>query len=264
MKALLSAEGRAALATMMSGRPLLAFDFDGTLAPIVARPDEARVPLPVSRRLARLAKRVPLAVITGRAVDDVMPRLGFEAHFVIGNHGIEDPTIGLGGRWVDSLDPLREILQSRRQELASAHVVVEDKRHSIALHYRLAPDQSLARRCIRALLAKGAGDVEVQPGKCVVNVMAATAPDKGDALLSLAQRGGADGGLFIGDDVNDEAAFDKAPEGWVTARIGPPRARTHAAYHLESTSQLPTVLQYLLDASTPGASVDAEAARRRT
>ena len=55
-------------------RPLLAFDFDGTLAPIVARPDDARVPDAVSRCLAELAATLPIAIITGRSVADVRAR----------------------------------------------------------------------------------------------------------------------------------------------------------------------------------------------
>ena len=78
MRHLLSARGEAALAALMRRRPLLAFDFDGTLAPIVARPEDARVPAAVAARLAVLALRLPVAIVTGRAIGDVRHRLGFE------------------------------------------------------------------------------------------------------------------------------------------------------------------------------------------
>ena len=91
MKHLFTTEGEIALQAVMRLRPLLAFDFDGTLAPIVARPDEARVAEAVSRGLAALARDLPVAIITGRSVADVRPRLGFAPHYVIGNHGAEDP-----------------------------------------------------------------------------------------------------------------------------------------------------------------------------
>src|SRR5690242_16341081 len=90
MRHLFSTEGEQALEAVMRQRPLLAFDFDGTLAPIVARPDEAHVPLEVSHGLAELAQALPVAVITGRSVADVRPRLGFEPRYVVGNHGAED------------------------------------------------------------------------------------------------------------------------------------------------------------------------------
>ena len=83
MKHLFTPGGERALQAVMQLRPLLAFDFDGTLAPIVARPDEARVAEAVSHGLAKLARDLPVAIITGRSVADVRPRLGFAPHFVI-------------------------------------------------------------------------------------------------------------------------------------------------------------------------------------
>ena len=65
MKRLFTPEGETALADTMRRQPLLAFDFDGTLAPIVARPDDARVPPAVAHRLQRLASRLPVAIVSG-------------------------------------------------------------------------------------------------------------------------------------------------------------------------------------------------------
>jgi trehalose 6-phosphate phosphatase len=252
MRSLLGIEGRSTLAALIARRPLLAFDFDGTLAPIVARPEEAHVPLPVAKRLGSLAEYLPVAVITGRAVDDVLPHLRFTAQYVVGNHGIEDPTEGLGGRWIEVLEPFRKELELQRVDLAAAGIVVEDKRQSIALHYRLASDHALALHRISKLMEQVRSPaLAIQHGDCVFNVMASAAPDKGDALQSLVQRSGCDCGLFVGDDDNDEAAFAKAPVGWITVRVGPKQARTRAAYFLDGPSQLPALLQFLLDGLTP-------------
>ena len=87
MRHLFSADGEAALVVTMARRPLLAFDFDGTLAPIVARPDDARVPPAVERRLERLSRVLPLAIVSGRRVDDVRARLSFTPRYIVGNHG---------------------------------------------------------------------------------------------------------------------------------------------------------------------------------
>ncbi len=249
MKPLLGAEGRQAVAALMRGRPLLAFDFDGTLAPIVARPDDARIPLPVARRLAQLARRWPVAVVTGRAVADVRDRLGFEPRHVVGNHGIEDPSREAPAHWVGALDPLRRRLNQRRAELDALGIRAEDKRFSLALHYRLAHDEARARAMIDELLQSPDPGLSVEGGKCVVNVMAEGAPDKGDTVLALVERSGADAALFIGDDDNDESVFRKARPGWVTVRMGPDLARTEAAYYLDGPSQMPALLQMLLDAA---------------
>ena len=94
MRHLFSIEGEQALESVMRQRPLLAFDFDGTLAPIVARPDQAHVPDAVAHGLAELSRALPVAVVTGRSVADVRARLGFQPRWVIGNHGAEDPDVG--------------------------------------------------------------------------------------------------------------------------------------------------------------------------
>ncbi|MHB1123527.1 MAG: trehalose-phosphatase [Ramlibacter sp.] len=134
-----------ALAAVLRRSPLLAFDFDGTLTPIVATPDQARISQAVSGKLQRLARRLPVAIVTGRRVDDVRPRLGFQPHFVIGNHGAEmdeaDVAHGAG-----ALQEVRGELERREVELARAGIMVEDKGLSLALHYRLSrrPDEALA------------------------------------------------------------------------------------------------------------------------
>src|SRR4051794_5660589 len=210
MKHLFTSEGEDALQAVMRLRPLLAFDFDGTLAPIVAHPDEARVAEAVSRGLAALARDLPVAIITGRSVADVRPRLGFEPHFVIGNHGAEDPGEPQAPRGSLALDALRERIAAHAGQLAGAGVTVEDKRFSIALHYRLAADAGAALVCIEALLQGIEPALRRFGGKCVVNVLAEGLPDKGDALAALVARSQTEAAVFVGDDVNDEAVFLRA------------------------------------------------------
>jgi len=140
-QALTGPEGDAALQQLMTRCPLLAFDLDGTLAPIVSRPGDARVPQALAHRLARLARLRPVVVVTGRRVADARGRLGFEPAALIGSHGAEDEQDqAASARFRAVLDPLRDHLQHQRQSLESAGVQVEDKGQSIALHYRLAAD----------------------------------------------------------------------------------------------------------------------------
>ena len=243
---LFTPEGEQALQAVMRLRPLLAFDFDGTLAPIVARPDEARVPEPVSSGLAELARDLPVAIITGRSVADVRPRLGFEPRYVIGNHGAEDPLEPRPAPRSDVLDPLRRRIAAHASALAAAGVSVEDKRFSLALHYRLAPDAGAALVCIEALLQGMEPTLRRFGGKCVVNVLAADLPDKGDALAALLQRTGAAAAVFAGDDVNDEAVFVRAEPPSLTIRIGADDPHSRAMYFLDSDGQLALVLQRML------------------
>lgn len=246
MKNFWSAEGTAALDQLVKGKPLLAFDFDGTLAPIVARPDDARVPTAVSQRLALLATRFPVAIITGRSIDDVRPRLGFQPRHIVGNHGaqIEQPS---GAPTSDSLERLRAALQAHSAALKSAQVQVEDKGYSLALHYRLAHDRQLAVAVIEQLLQPLDTGLRRFGGKCVENIVAADAPDKGDAVVALLRASGTQALLFVGDDLNDEAVFVRKQSGWVTVRIGNDAPHSSARFFLRSQAELVHLLQTLLE-----------------
>ena len=251
MRHLLTPEGERALQAVMRLRPLLAFDFDGTLAPIVARPDEAKVPESVSRGLAELARDLPVAIITGRSVADVRTRLGFEPQYVIGNHGAEDPNLPRQAQDSQPLDALRQRIASHADDLAAAGVSVEDKRLSLALHYRLARDPGAALVSIEALLQGIEPSLKRFGGKCVVNVLAAGLPDKGDALAALVRRANVAAAVFVGDDVNDEAVFMRAEPPSLTIRIGDDDPLSKAMYFLDSDAQLALVLQRMLTMRAP-------------
>lgn len=245
LRPLLTPRGLAVLAETMRARPLLAFDFDGTLAPIVDRPDDARVPPPVAERLAALAVHLPVAVVTGRAVADVRARLGFEPHHVVGNHGAEDDAADLAPL-TRALDPLRERMGTQAAALASAGVLVEDKGLSIALHYRTAHHPEVARAAIDALTAALPPTLHVFGGKMVVNAMARHAPDKADAVRRLQQRSGAGSVFYAGDDANDEPVFTAAPPPWLTVRVGRGDGRSHARFYVRDTAEMAQVLDRML------------------
>ena len=125
---------------MLRRRPLLAFDFDGTLAPIVARPDDARISAAVAARLAALAARLagghrdrPRGRGRAWTTWDSSPR------FMVGNHGAEDELDPAGAAVARRCAGCgcAEPAGARGGRLAAAGVLVEDKGQSIALHYRL-------------------------------------------------------------------------------------------------------------------------------
>jgi len=248
MRHLFSIEGEQALESVMKQHPLLAFDFDGTLAPIVERPDQAVVPHDVSEGLTRLARDLPVAVITGRSVADVTPRLGFEPRYIVGNHGAEDPVVGPPSVASQALDSLRQRIEARRPTLGQCGVEVEDKQYSLALHYRLAPDAGAALVCIEDLLQGIEPALKRFGGKCVVNVVETGLPDKGDALASLMRRAQAGAAVFVGDDVNDEAVFMRAEPHWLTVKIGRDDPLSRAMFFLDSEAELALLLRKMIDA----------------
>lgn len=249
MQHLFTLEGQAALARTMRARPLVTFDFDGTLAPIVARPDDARVPAELAQRLSLLASRLTVAVITGRRVADVRERLGFTPHHVFGNHGAEegvDDSVALDAALLArALDPLREQVGTQAAALAGAEVEVEDKGLSIALHYRRSRRPDVAQAVIEALTASLPATLHVFGGKMVVNAIARHAPDKADAVRRLQQRYGSDSVFFAGDDANDEPVFVAAPDHWLTVRIGR-EAGSRARWYLDGVQEMVPLVDRML------------------
>jgi trehalose 6-phosphate phosphatase len=250
MQHLFHHEGEAALAAALRQRPLLAFDFDGTLAPIVAQPDQARISQAVSARLKALATQLPLAIVTGRTVDDVRGRLGFEPLYIVGNHGAEDPLDPVDPAAASvlaaALAPLRLRLHEQQARLADAGVVVEDKGASLALHYRLSRQRERAQALIGELLTPPHPGWRVFGGKMVVNIVPRQAPDKAFAVHALVARSGAACAVFAGDDVNDEPVFESAPPHWLTVRIGRCERHSAARFFLDSPSEMAMLLERML------------------
>lgn len=230
----------------MALSPLLAFDFDGTLAPIVARHDDAHMPLAVARRLQALAGMLPLAIVSGRSVEDIRSRVDFEPRFIVGNHGAENPVAPLRVDAIQALDVVRARWLAQQAELVQAGVSIEDKQQSLALHYRLAPDRELAHRLVTALLHGLPSDVRVFGGKMVVNVAAAAAPDKAHAVIALVRHAGVQAAVFVGDDLNDEPVFACAQPNWLTVRVGRDDPNSRAMYCLDHFSEVAAMLDRMV------------------
>ncbi len=129
--------------------PLFLLDYDGTLAPIAPRPEEA-FPHPGALEVLRaLMVRYPLYVITGRRVEDLARLLPLPGLRVVGGHGLEEGEIGGESHPLFPVDlgPLRRVLPS------CPGVWVEDKGFALAFHYRGAEDEERARTCLKVWLA---------------------------------------------------------------------------------------------------------------
>ena len=246
MKAILTADARGALDGLAAGRALLAFDFDGTLAPIVADRDVAEMP-PETRRLLRaLSLLYPCVVVSGRARADVAARVaGIPLFAVVGNHGAE---AGHG-----PLDRSRRAqvcgwVRALKRELGLVPGIdVEDKWFTIAVHYR----HVRSRGAARALVIRAASALEgarVFGGHAVVNVVPCDAPDKGSAIEELLQRAGPRPVLYVGDDRTDEDVF-QSPHVDVGVRVGR-TARSAAGWYVSRQTGIDELLRALIAART--------------
>lgn len=235
MKDILSRPGLEVLTAFSRARVLIAFDFDGTLAPTVPDRDRAEM-RPETRELLRRACRLyPCAVISGRSRHDVQRRLGSATvRSIIGNHGLE-PSIGMKA-FTKQIAAIRPRLEDALR--TCAEIEVEDKRYSLALHYRHCSNKAAARRAIRAAIIALDRPVRILPGKLVVNVVPRHAPHKGGALVALWRKLGAQRALYVGDDVTDEDVFLLGrPETLVSIRVG--RSRSSAAsYYLRDQRRM--------------------------
>lgn len=261
MKRLLAPGHRAAVHDLASTKTLLAFDFDGTLAPIVADRSVAEMRPSTAALLARTCALYPCAVISGRSVSDVTARLGGAAvRYVSGNHGLE-PGRGLEA-FARECAQVRALLEDALAEATG--VEVEDKGFSLAVHYRHAPAKRAARTVIQRAIASLAIPVRVVAGKLVVNVVPADAPHKGDALLQLRALEGADVAFYIGDDVTDEDVFAlDEPGRLVTARIGA-AAASRAMYFLRNQAEIDALLATFITLREGGSAARAAAAAGMT
>ncbi len=242
MKNILADEHLPALRHFARERVLLAFDFDGTLAPIVRDPNTAAMRARTRALLARVAELYPCVVISGRARADVAKRVvGISLRAVIGNHGMEPSRNLRGAQWLATLWQTQ--LASTLPKISG--VVVEDKGPSLAIHYRLARSRAAVRRHI-LIAAAALHDARIVEGKMVVNIVPADAPDKGTALVRLCKRLGCASAVYIGDDENDEDVFALASEGRLLGiRVGRSR-RSQAAYFLPGQTDIDALLAELV------------------
>ncbi|OQX67174.1 MAG: trehalose-phosphatase [Sorangiineae bacterium NIC37A_2] len=232
------------LRALTKGRALLAFDFDGTLAPIVKDRGSAKMRPETAASFKALCRKFPCAVISGRGLSDLKPRLqGARVKYVIGNHGIEPSPEQTRYR-----RDMREALGTLKRALADlVGVDIEDKKYSLAIHYRRSPNKRSARQQIKKAIEALPVDVRLVTGKLVLNVVPEGAPHKGDALKALCKAERARACLYVGDDVTDEDVFRLTDlPGLIKLRIGASRSGA-ADYYLRDQRAIDALLAKLLD-----------------
>jgi trehalose 6-phosphate phosphatase len=179
------------------GRSALVLDVDGTLAPIVSRPELAAVPEETRAELARLAGRYLLvACVSGRSGQDARRLVGIDGIEVVGNHGLE-------------LDPrARQLVGELAGFRAAVGLPVEDKTLSLTYHYREADDKAAARAELERVAerARDAG-LDARWGRKVLEIRPPVEANKGTAVRALLDRSGARLGLYAGDDTTDLDGF---------------------------------------------------------
>jgi trehalose 6-phosphate phosphatase len=249
MRSIFCPEGGMALRRAVETSALLVFDFDGTLAPIVDDPADAATPRETAEHLRSLLRRFRIAIVSGRARQDLAPRLGFEPTFLVGNHGAEGLADAAPAGHEAAAAWIRARIAAEAPRLQAAGIRFEDKGQSWTLHYRQAPDPAQAQQAIQALLTPLHPGLETLAGKCCVNLVLAGAPTKGHAVQELVARTGAASVVFMGDDATDESVYRLSRPSWLTIHVGPAGAANGASFHVDSQREVVNVIRLLRDLS---------------
>jgi trehalose 6-phosphate phosphatase len=252
------AEGRAA------SHRLLLSDYDGTLTPIVGRPDDAVLSSGIRNRLIGLAKKpdFSVGVISGRGMRELKAMVGIEGIYYAGNHGLEIEGPGLS-YITPAAGTTRPLMQELAEQLASNladvdGVIIQDKGLSVSIHYRLVvggEDRTVTDIVHRLTTVPcNEGKIRVFSGKKVWEIRPPVDWDKGKAVETIAgevkklRHAERLLTVFLGDDVTDEDAFRvmRRPGGW-GIYVGGGAVTSAAGYYLSSTSEVEDFLARLTE-----------------
>lgn len=204
----------------LAGRkPAVFLDYDGTLTPIVDRPEDAIISASMREAVRELAERCPVCVVSGRDRPVVQQLMGVDSLIVAGSHGFDiwSPSGGdiqkdMGSEFADLLEEIKPRLHEAMDPIEGA--LVEPKKASVAAHYRLVAESERhkVKDVVDAILADHPDELKVTPGKMVFEIQPKIDWHKGKAVLYLLKALDLDTHdvlpMYLGDDHTDEHAFE--------------------------------------------------------
>lgn len=243
---------------------LLFFDYDGTLTPIVSRPELAILSPEVGDLLGALSRKEALSVgiISGRSLAEIKAMVAVEGLYYAGNHGLEIEGPGL--KYISrEASTARALIKELAGELAAAlgnvaGTIIEDKGLSLSVHYRLVregEEKTVAEIFQRVTGTwRDEGKIRITTGKKVFEVRPPIDWDKGKAVEKIAAEIKSARNLkraltvYFGDDSTDEDAFKvlRHPESW-SIFVGGKNNASVAEYYLDSPAEVAGFLSRMLE-----------------
>lgn len=238
--------------------PALFLDYDGTLTPIVDRPEDAVLSEAMRATLSRVTRRFVTAIISGRDLQNLKEQARLEGVVYAGSHGFDIALPG-GERKnpeeaetaLPALDLAGEMLEQRLQEIEGA--LVERKRFAVTVHYRLV-DADRRAEVEDAVDEAVAAHPELRKrgGKKIFELLPDIEWDKGEALrllLDTLALGKASVPVYIGDDVTDEDAFAALEDEGISIAVGRGIDETSARFVLPDTDAVRRLLEWFCERS---------------
>jgi trehalose 6-phosphate phosphatase len=241
---------------------MLLFDFDGTLAPIVSRPEKACLPQETLDLLKVLSQKIScqIAIVSGRELSDVKHKIGIESLVYVGNHGLEiegpgiQHTVTISDTYLQTLQIVKTELQATIGGYKGAFV--EDKGLTLSVHFRLVELEKiieLRNKARAVLLPYSMKDmIKVRSGKMVFEIRPPVLWDKGKATLWLIDKWRAmfedDSAisLYCGDDATDEDAFRILEGKGITIVVGA-HDDSAAQYYLNTQGEVNNLLKNIIE-----------------
>jgi trehalose-phosphatase len=252
-----------------ASRVLLLCDYDGTLTPIVERPELADLPEKTRQMLQTLARQshFTVGIISGRALADLRQKVGLSNIIYAGNHGleIEGPGVSLVNPLAAEMRPvfrlINQVLNKALAPIKGVHV--EDKGLSVSVHYRMVEDsksEEVTNAFERVLAtALSLGKIRITSGKKVYEVRPAVQWDKGEAIALLIERYGKTKSkkellpIYLGDDQTDEDGFKVIEKhSGISVFVGEKINNSAARYYLKSPAEVEQFLERLVHPAPNG------------
>jgi len=236
---------------------LLLFDYDGTITPIVEKPELARLSKNMRNLLMRASHDHVLGIVSGRPLKEVKKLVGLKGIYYSGNHGFE--VEGAGVKLVkkeakQTRHILKKICDELKKKLSRVEgVIVEDKGLTASIHYRLVAPKDFKRleatfeRVVKPHV--DSGEIKITHGKKVFEIRPNVTWDKGKVVLWLIDVIKPQKNfpiVYMGDDRTDEDAFLVLKNRGLTVLVSNRRKKSHAKFYLKNVGEVKTFLKKLV------------------
>jgi alpha,alpha-trehalose-phosphate synthase [UDP-forming]/trehalose-phosphatase len=226
----------------------LFLDYDGTLTPIVESPDRAIISEDMRSLIMRLKETIPVAIVTGRSLNNIMDIFKIEDMIYAGNHGAEiwdGKKLVTGQQLTESKQVLTKIISELKNALSHIKgVIVEDKGITASIHFRMVANEDLCRmyNIFWSIADSYRGIFRVTTGKKVLEIRPRGIWNKGDSVRWIWENFGKDKiPVYIGDDITDEDAFKVIKGKGIGIAVGNSEV---ADYYIESQGEVKKLLQW--------------------